>query len=190
MQRLMRYVLLAGLAALCMPPVAATGQAIEPGAEGALADFLPPEPGRHICYARTYSADHLKQHPKQTVTEIAFRLAYYRHEPDEFYQQGQRNYYFAMLAKRRGSSRTLTAMGECGPNGDRIGCGVECDGGGVSVSRRSGDRILVSLGENGRIRMSEGCDEGDAVDLESGEDDREFLLSRVEDAACPAYEDW
>jgi hypothetical protein len=190
MRRLFRYAFAAGLAALCALALPAAGQSVKPGEEGALADFLPPEPGRHICYARTYAADHLRQHPKQTVTEIAFRLAYYRHEPDEFYKQGQRNYYFALLAKRRGSSRTLTAMGECGPNGDSIGCGVECDGGGVSVSRKPGDRILVSLGEDGRIRMSEGCDEGDAVDLEAGADDREFLLGRVEDAACPAYEDW
>ena len=35
-----------------------------------------------------------------------------------------------------------------------------------------------------RIRMSAGCDEEDAVDVEGGADDREFLLSRAEDAAC------
>lgn len=177
-----------GIAALWA--ASAVGQPITPGEEGALAKFLPPEPGRNICYARVYTAEHLKAHPEQTVTEMAFRLAYYRHEPDEYYKEGQRNYYFALLAKRRGSSRTLTALGECTPSGDRIACGVECDGGGVVVSRRPPDRILVSLGENGRIRMSEGCDEEDAVDLESGKDDREFLLTRIEDAACPAYDEW
>ena len=170
--------LLAGLAG---------AQTVTPGEEGELAKFLAPEPGRNICYARVYSPEHLKKHPKQQVTEISFRLAYYRHEPDDFFPKGQRNYYFAMLAKQRGSDRTLTAIGECGPGGDRISCGVECDGGGVTVTRRPGDKILISLG---RIRMSAGCDEGDAVDLEAGEDDREFLLSRVEDADCPAYDDW
>ena len=167
--------------------VSAGAQTVTPGEEGELAKFLAPEPGRHICYARVYSPEHLKKHPRQQVTEVGFRLAYYRHEPDDFFPKGQRNYYFAMLAKQRGSDRTLTAMGECSPDGDRISCGVECDGGGVTVSRRPSDRILISLD---RIRMSAGCDEEDAVDVEGGADDREFLLSRVEDAACPAYEDW
>lgn len=174
-------------AALAVP---AFGQAIAPGEEGELANFLKPEAGKRICYARIYTPEHLAKHPKQKVTEIGFRLAYYRFPPDEFYPQGQRNYYFALTAKRKGSARLLTARGECGPNGNSIGCGVECDGGGVSVTRRPGDKILVSLGKGGWIRMSEGCDEGDAVDLEAGEDDREFLLSRLPDSACPPYGAW
>jgi hypothetical protein len=180
--------ILSGAFCLCILLTGIAGaKTVTPGEEGELAKFLPPEPGRRICYARTYSAEHLKKHPQQTVTEVAFRLAYFRHEPDDFFPKGQRNYYFAMLAKQRGSDRTLTAMGECGPNGNRIGCGVECDGGGVSVARRPDDRILISLD---RIRMSAGCDGEDAVDLEGGADDREFLLARVPDAECPAYDDW
>jgi hypothetical protein len=172
----------------CLLLVGAAGaQTVMPGEEGELANFLPPKPGSKICYARTYSTEHLKKHPQQRVTEIGFRLAYYRHEADAFFPKGQRNYYFAMLAKQRGGSATLTAMGECAPYGDRISCGVECDGGGVTVSRRPGDKILISLD---RIRMSAGCDEGDAVDLEAGADDREFLLSRAPDSECPAYDDW
>jgi hypothetical protein len=165
----------------------AGAQTVTLGEEGELANFLEPEPGANICYARTYSTEHLKKHPQQKVTEVGFRLAYYRHAPDDFFPRGQRNYYFAMLAKQRGSDKVLTAMGECGPNGNRISCGVECDGGGVSVARRPDDRILISLD---RIRMSAGCDDEEAIDLEGGADDREFLLSRVPDSECPAYDDW
>lgn len=181
----MRRVLGGTFCFLALMAGVAGAQTVTPGEEGELAKFLPPQPGSNICYARTYSAEHLKKHPQQKVTEVGFRLAYYRHEPDEFFPKGQRNYYFAMLAKQRGSSKTLTAMGECGPDGNSISCGVECDGGGITVARRPGDKILISLG---RIRMSAGCDEEDAVDLEGGADDREFLLSRVEE--CPSYDDW
>ena len=185
-----RRALLGALALAGALSAPALAQVVAPGEEGELANFLPPRPDTQICYARKYGADHLQAHPAQTVTEIAFRLAYYRHEPDDTYKEGQRNYYFAMLAKRRSDAKALTAFGECRPNGDRIWCGVECDGGGVGVSRKPGDKVLVSLGEDGRIRMSEGCDEEEAVDLEAGADDREFLLGRVEGAACPAYDDW
>lgn len=186
---------LAGLVLVCAAlaaPSTASGQAITPGEEGELANFLEPEAGKRICYARIYTPEHLAKHPKQKVTEIGFRLAYYRFPPDEFYPQGQRNYYFALTARRKGSARQLTARGECGPNGNSIGCGVECDGGGVSVTRRPGDKILVSLGKGGWIRMTEGCgdEEENAVNLEAGEDDREFLLSRLPDSACPPYGAW
>lgn len=188
----MRFGFFAAFLCVLFAPSVAISQAIEPGQEGELANFLKPVPGAHVCYGRVYSDQHLAKHPKQKVTEVGFRLAYHRFSPDQTYPQGQRNYYFAMTARTRGQARTMTAIGECGPNGDSIGCGVECDGGGVSVTRRPGDKILVTLGPGGRIRMTAGCgdEETDSVDLEAGEDDHEFLLSRLPDAACPAYERW
>lgn len=178
-------------AALAAVPLPAVAQAIAPGQEGELAKVLKPEPGSRICFGRVYTPDHLARHPKQKVTEISFRLSYHRFPPDEMYPQGQRNYYFAMLAKRRGNDRTLTARGECSSDGTGIGCGVECDGGGVSLTRRPGDKLLVTLGEGGWIRMTEGCDaEEGAVNLEAGEDDHEFLLSRLPASACPPYGAW
>lgn len=173
---------------------AALAQAIEPGKEGELAKFLPPASGARICYSRVYDSAHLKKHPKQQVTEMEFRLTYYTHEPDEFFPKGQRNYYFALLAKLRGQApdEPLIAEGECSPtqDGKSIFCGVECDGGGVIVTRRDGGKILVDLAEMGRLRMTAGCDESDAVELTPGEDDKNFLLSKAAESSCPVYEDW
>lgn len=169
----------------------AGAQPVEPGAEGELANLLPPEVGRRVCYARRYDAAHLNAHPEQKVTEIQFRLSYFRHDPDDYFPQGQRNYYFAVLARLRGQGKLLTSMGECVPGDGRVSCGVECDGGGFTLTRRPPGKVLLSLGENGRLRMTEGCDEEeDAVDLEAGADDKEFLLTKADDATCPAYDDW
>lgn len=168
----------------------AGAQPVMPGEEGELVNFLPPEVGRRVCYARVYSQQHLAKHPKQKVAEIQFRLTYYRHEPDDYTPQGQRNYYFEVLARLRGQNDLMTSMGECTPAGSSIFCGVDCDGGGVNVTRRPPDKILVSLAEMGRLRMTNGCDESDSVDLEAGEDDKEFLLTKTEDASCPPYDDW
>jgi len=172
----------------------ALAQAIPPGEEGELARFVPPQPGAHACFARAYDAAHLAAHPDQTVTEMEFRIAYFKWEPDETYPDGQRNYYFQLLAKRRGEPHRLTAFGECTllEGSSAIGCGVDCDGGGVSVKRLDGGSVLVDLGEDGRIRMTEGCsdEEEDGIDLASGKDDRSFRLDPLPASQCPAYEQW
>ena len=191
----MRWMLKAGVvtAALLAMTGGVTAQPVPSGEEGELTKFLPPVPGTRICFSRLYDAEHLKAHPKQKVTELEFRLSYYRHPPAEDLPKGQNNYYFALFAKLRGSSEKLQSFGECTPSGDAIACMVECDGGGIQVKRRPDEKVLVYFAADiGRIRMA-GCDgdeEGDSVDLTPGADDREFLLSKTPDAECPAYDDW
>ena len=161
MSRRFSSLIIAALAAAVLASLPVTTLAITTGEEGELANFVPPEDGARACFARTYDAEHLKNHPKQTVTEMQFRLTYYIHEPDEFSPQGQRNYYFELKARQKGQSRMLTAAGDCDPadGGKAIFCGVDCDGGGVTVSR-TGDagKILVDLRAVGRLRMTLSCD--------------------------------
>ncbi len=163
--------------------------AVEPGKEGPLADILPPNPGEHICFKRSYDEAHLKAHPKQTVKEIEFRLAYYRFDPEENYPQGQRNYYFDLLVKRKGEAKTASGGGECSVYEGRIFCGIDCDGGGIYL-KKSADGINLDFGEMWGISMSSECGGGEegGADLVPGEDDKEFRLTRIE--ACPAYEEW
>lgn len=171
-----------------------SAEVVKPGAEGELLEYLPPQDGKHICFARIYDAKHLAKHPKQQVTRIEFRLAYHRFEPDEFFPEGQRNYYFQVLAKLRGDDRQLSTIGECSPAAGKISCSVDCDGGGVVVKRTGKPgQILVSLDEYGSLRMTDGCDGGEeeeAVDLQPGEDDHTFLLTETSAGACPRYDDW
>ena len=187
--------IIAALAAAVLASLPVAGLAITPGEEGELANLVPPEDGARACFARSYDAAHLAIHPKQTVAEMQFRLTYYIHEPDEFYPQGQRNYYFEVKARQKGQSQMLTAAGDCNPavGGNAIFCSVDCDGGGVTVSR-TGDagNILVDLRTVGRLRMTLGCgdEEEDAVELTPGEDDNTFLLTETPAAECPVYEDW
>ncbi|AMS40280.1 hypothetical protein AA2016_1346 [Aminobacter aminovorans] len=186
---------LVALSALLVCAQART-QAIEPGKEGELANFIPPEAGARACFGRIYDEAHLKAHPKQQVTEMQFRIAYYIHEPDAFYPKGQRNYYFEVLARLRGhkQAKPLSAMGECSPSDDgkSIFCGVDCDGGGVMVKRSVGGKIVVDLEALGRLRMTSDCgeDEEGGVELLSGADDKRFLLSKQASSECPAYDNW
>jgi hypothetical protein len=178
-------------APLLLIALAATAQAdtVAPGEEGALKEILPPTPGAHICYARAYDAAHLAAHPKQTVSYIEFRLAYHRHDPDDGYPQGQRNYYFDLRAKRTGSTVMASTGGECSVRGDAIFCGVDCDGGGI-VLTKAADAVTLSFGDMWGISMTSECggSEGSGPDLLPGEDDREFRLTKIE--SCPGYDAW
>lgn len=174
---------------LVSAPVA-MAQSIEPGREGVLANILAPDPGKRVCYARSYSKDHLAAHPKQKVTDIKFQLAYHRHQPDTDFPKGMRNYYFRLIAELRGSSRIYSAMGECSASGSNIFCGVECDGGGVNIRARQQGKLLVFFGDSDEIRLTDGCEEGDSMQLQAGADDKEFLLNSVPAAACSPYEKW
>ena len=167
----------------------ARAEAVAPGEEGALKDILLPTPGTHICFSRTYDAAHLKAHPKQTVSYIEFRLAYYRHDPDTGYPEGQRNYYFDLRAKRKGSNDMTSTGGECSSRDGAIFCGVDCDGGGVFL-KKDADAINLSFGDMWGISMTSECGggEGSGPDLLPGEDDKSFKLTKID--ACPGYDDW
>ncbi len=87
------------------------------------------------------------------------------------------NYDFTLAAKVKDRSQTLYASGDC-TSGEGIGCGVDCDGGGIELEPIAGkpDELLVRLE---RIRMTLGCGEGQEVELEGGTDDRLFKLTKA-----------
>ena len=166
-------------------PAAAAANPVDVGQEGALAEILAPAPGSRLCFARHYDAGHLDGHPDQQVTAILFDLEYFRHEPDEFFPQGQRNYYFTLGVTLRDESEMLFTAGECMPGEGTIWCGVDDDGGGILLARRGGDEILIDLEATGRLRV--GPADGSEVDtsiLEPGLDDKQFLLEEAAETEC------
>ena len=167
---------------------AASADTVAPGEEGELTRFLQPVEGKRVCFARIYDADHLAKHPKQKVTQIEFRLAYHRFEPDENFPQGQRNYYFEVLAKVRGEKKLLSSMGECSPRGSTISCSVDCDGGGM-IAKRSAKpgKILMSFGGYYGLRMTLGCGEDEEATLSCWCLARRQGISAQRNGACPAY---
>jgi hypothetical protein len=187
----MRLLLLCFLALVSTSPLA-MAQAVEPGKEGELALILKPDPGNHVCFRRDYDEKHLAAHPKQTVASMELRLAYHRFEPDTGYPEGQRNYYFDLIVKRR-DGKKASGVGECSPReGGAIFCGIDCDGGGFYLKRRGGGKsVLVDFQDMWGIRLAGECGggEGEPTALEPGADDKSFRLDPSA-AACPEYEQW
>jgi hypothetical protein len=87
-----------------------------------------------------------------------------------------------LAAKVKDRSRTLYARGDCA-SAEGIGCGVDCDGGGIGIEPLAGgdDAILVRLE---RIRMTLGCCEGEEVELEGGAEDKVFKLIKAPRPMC------
>ena len=161
--------------------------------------LLPPGDEAQACYARTYDAAHLKKHPKQKVTDMVFFLRYsaFSEEERALTFSGQHGhdfrYDFTLAAKLRGDAETLYASGECGST-SRIGCGVECDGGGVELDPKAHETgaLLVRLDRDySFIRMTPGCGDGeeDAVTLEAGADDKVFKLTKSPLMLCRSMQE-
>jgi hypothetical protein len=155
--------------------------------------LLPPGPDAAFCFARTYDAEHLKQHPEQKVTELLLFIRYISLREDEAHLVATDdggtvkqyfNYDFTLAAKVKDRNQTLYASGDC-TSGEGIGCGVDCDGGGIELEPIAGkpDELLVRLE---RIRMTLGCGEGQEVELEGGTDDRLFKLTKAPRPLCEA----
>jgi hypothetical protein len=161
--------------------------------------LLPPGKDARLCVARVYDAEHLRQHPKQQVTDMTLSIRYTPLSEDEAtliakddggVEKQYFRYDFLLAARTRGREETLYASGDCA-SAEGIGCGVDCDGGGIDIEPIPGSigSILVHISESGYIRMSFGCSgEVHEVNLEAGEDDKVFRLDKASAMTCDKIE--
>jgi hypothetical protein len=152
----------------------------------ALLPILAPQPGNKACYVRQYDAAHLRQHPRQRITAMTFRLAVEAYDPpsEKAERPEDKVYYtFSMTVNRRGDKRRLYTAGDC-TGGDAILCAVDCDGGYVTLDKMPpADTLIVRLDDNG-IVMFHDCDEGEGIPIKSGADDKVFRLTKAADNLC------
>jgi hypothetical protein len=148
---------------------------------GELDSFVAASDGATACWSRQYDAAHMTAHPDQKVAAMSLAVTYW----DET-AINPSQYVFRLEADLRDGTHG-TAIGPCSADGNKMWCGVECDGGGVLVSNRSGGDVLIDLEAIGNIAMTSGCaeeilDEGFA--LQSGRDDKQFLLHALPPRQC------
>ncbi|HLQ18468.1 MAG TPA: hypothetical protein VK146_05765 [Tabrizicola sp.] len=118
------------------------------------------------CYARSYSADHLAQHPAQRVTQL-------RLSPD--FRIGKPLLVLKVDLSLRGTpGGPFEGYGYCETKGDdTLYCGIEGDGGGFTVTPARNGAILLTVSSLG---MSfENAAGFVTLDRETG-DDRSFML--------------
>ena len=93
------------------------------------------------CYARTYSKAHLAENPNQGVASIRMRVFQPSGNPDPLVAM-------AVTMSNQGQAQTDRVMGQvlmqnlyCQNFSDSYGCGVECDGGWIEITRQSADGL-------------------------------------------------
>ena len=173
---------------------------LQPGFDTRLLALAPAVDKAENCFLRRYDRSHLKAHPRQRVESVGLCIDVERILPEEKADPIRYRYNFSFAAKIKGRAKPATTGGECGyayvsaaeqpPRiGQAIQCGVDCDGGGITVeARKGGAELLVRLD---RIRVSGGCggdgDESKAFDLTGGADDKVFLMPKVNRAAYRSF---
>lgn len=186
----MRRRILAVALVLAATPALAQSD-LQPGFDKRLLQLAPAEDKAESCFLRRYDAAHLKARPLQKVEAIGLCVNVDRLQPEEKGEPVRYVYNFSFATKLKGRADVLKTAGECGfshlPPGELkrvaskpIWCGVDCDGGGITLEpRKDGAELLARLS---RIRVESECgggDEAKAIDLEGGADDKVFVIPRV-----------
>ena len=157
--------------------------------------------GQEACFGRVYDAAHLKKHPKQRVT--AFHLFRdFTPDPnketvvesrDELIKiDGENGFRVTAYVRFRDRPGLFFNGLFCSQSseGDKVRCGIECDGGGFYM-KGAGKSLLL---ENQGFVVIGGCgaseDEAEQADfVKPGADDKVFRLDPLPIAQCRALED-
>ena len=134
----------------------------------------------HACFVRRYTKAHLASHPDQNVTTMHAYVSK---------QEGADPYYSINLQVNfRQIKKPFQVSGSCSENAETgaLGCGVECDGGSLSVRVKNEQSILVDIPDSVRLFDPSAGDE--FADLPQGarfgSDDKLFRLDRTELSDC------
>jgi hypothetical protein len=147
-------------------------------------------PGKtaYACFVRRYDADHLARHPKQKVATMkllvsaeidsedkqlhnSFRLGFrYRHRSGDFDSSGSCHH--VVFTKDGGEVR--------------LGCGVDCEGGGIGVALSKDDKSAIVRLASVRVWLHNKPDDEAERSLVAGSDDGIFRLDRADNSECAA----
>jgi hypothetical protein len=162
------------------------GAAAASEADIALFGADPGDQPAHACFIRHYDQAHLKVHPEQNVTDM---VMFVNSTVDPSYGRG---YDLSLGVNFRDVEHQMQVSGGCssiesedGSEPALLGCGIECDGGSISVnySETKGSlRIEIPYGARTWDPLS--VDEETPAAAEFGPDDKEFRLDPTELSEC------
>src|SRR6478609_1342579 len=139
----------------------------------------------YACFVRRYDADHLGQHPRQKVSTM--KLLVTAEIPPE---EKTVNYSFRVGLQYRHRPGKFDSSGSCGhvvaeDKGDeiRLGCGVDCDGGGIAVAIKDDKSAVIRL-QRIMLWHRNKPDDGPTNELVAGTDDRIFRVDRADLREC------
>ena len=135
----------------------------------------------YACFVRRYDAAHLAEHRRQKVTAMKLLVS-----ADVPAQDKALNYSFTLGIKFRDRKGDFQSAGDCGhpiatektPDILYLGCGVDCDGGGISINLSPmAKSTLVEIDHVAMWNNDKPDEERDG--FEAGPDDKKFRLDRA-----------
>ena len=174
---------MSGIASLCSAAamLALTSVSALAGPNEDVVKIFGRDPGAsaaHACFARHYTKNHLGAHPQQNVTDMVLFVS----KPE-----GTEPYYsLSMQVNFLHLNKPFQVSGSCSRSEDgknTLGCGVECDGGSLSVRVKSETSVLVDIPDSVRLFDPSESEEEPGGDLPKGArfgaDDKLFRLDRT-----------
>jgi hypothetical protein len=146
----------------------------------------PDKDKNYACFVRTYDSAHLARHPLQKVKMMKLLVTAERVE-----EKPDLSYSFRLGVAFTRKPGNFDSSGDCGfgaveestPNKTVMGCGVDCDGGGITVELKPDSKATLVRLERIRIWQNSKPDE-DGLDLSGGADDKLFRLDRANIELC------
>jgi hypothetical protein len=145
-----------------------------------------PKAKTYACFVRRYDADHLARHPHQKVTSMKLLFT-----SELFEGNTELERHFRLGVTFRHKRGTYDSSGSCNhfrpedaKDEIRFGCGVDCDGGGISIAMGKEDKSTIVRLSRVRIWQNNKPDEEAGDELVAGKDDAIFRLDRTELEDC------
>lgn len=140
----------------------------------------------YACFVRRYDAEHLARNPKQKVAAMKLLIsAEYDKEDKQLHNS------FRLGFRYRHRSGDFDSSGSCShtvftKNGNdvRLGCGVDCEGGGIDVALSKDDKSAIVRLARIRVWQNNKPDDDAEESLVSGADDSIFRLDRTDNGEC------
>jgi hypothetical protein len=140
----------------------------------------------YACFVHRYDADHLARHPLQKVSGMKLLVTAENPPEDKTYA-----YSFRLGVKYRTRKGNFESSGFCNhvmaeqkDDEVRLGCGVDCDGGGIEVALSEDGKSGIVRLEHVRIWRGNSHDDDKEEDLVAGQDDKIFRLDRANVTEC------
>jgi hypothetical protein len=136
----------------------------------------------YACFVRQYDPDHLARHPLQKVSAMKLLVT-----AETVPESDGPSYSFRLGVRYRTRSGAFDSSGECRHseisaetnNEARLGCGVDCDGGGIDIGLTKDYKATLIRLERIRIWRNNKPDEDASDSLVAGADDKIFRLDRA-----------
>ncbi|KJC48905.1 hypothetical protein [Bradyrhizobium sp. LTSP857] len=142
----------------------------------------------YACFVRRYDAEHLARHPKQKVASMKLLVSAEVDEEDK-----QLHNSFRLGFRYRHRSGDFDSSGSChhvifvkDGNETRLGCGVDCEGGGIGVALSKDDKSAIVRLASVRVWLHNKPDDEAERSLVAGPDDGIFRLDRADNSECAA----